>query len=178
MARLRRPIAPELTPTTLEPELVLGAKTLRGCLVNRLIDVCEDAQLHQVGNQLERLLIQPFSQVADNDWRLEGDEFAGGRGNKFGRRQSGSKRGGRFGRRSLRNRGDGLSASGFGGRQRCRWFGRQFERAGFGDKRLVFAGGNQFLHACGSHVAATVELIAKSRRQQNRDELVLRDVLQ
>src|SRR5439155_23336884 len=112
-----------------EPELVLGAKTLRRCLVNGLIDVGEDAQLHQVGDQLERFLVQPFSQVADNDRRLEGDEFAAGWGNKFGRCGS-RERGGRLARRFLGERRDGLSASRLGGRHRWRWFGGQFNRAG------------------------------------------------
>ena len=56
-------------------------------------------------------------------------------------------------------------------RQRARLAGID---GGLGDKRLVFAGGNQFPNAGSSHVAAAIELITKSRRQQNRDELVPR----
>jgi len=114
----------------LEPELVFGTKPLRRGFVNGLIDVGENTQFHQVGDQLEWFLVQPFSQIADNDRRLESDEFAGGRRNKFGPRRR-SERRGRLAGMFQRKRRYGLSAGGFGGGYRWRWFGRQFNRAGF-----------------------------------------------
>src|SRR5207247_1597735 len=74
-----------LAHSNLDPTLVLGPKTFTRCLINGLIDVGEDAQLHEVGKQLQRLFMQPFIRVADNDRRVEGDGFVGGAGDEVGR---------------------------------------------------------------------------------------------
>ena len=52
----------------LKPETVFGAELLRDFLVNGLVDVGEHAQLHQVGDDFERLLLQLRGQFADEDW--------------------------------------------------------------------------------------------------------------
>src|SRR5262249_19715266 len=109
----------------LEPELVFGAKPLRRRLVNGLIDIGKDTQLHQISNQLERFLVQPLGQVPDDDRRLEGDEFAGGWRDKFRRRRERRERGGVFSSRPRRKGGPCLFAGGFGGRPSRRRFERQ-----------------------------------------------------
>ena len=63
--------APALALLDLEPEAVLGADLLRNCLVNRLVDAGKNARLHQVGDNLEGLLLELFGQFPHNDRRLD-----------------------------------------------------------------------------------------------------------
>src|ERR1039458_7968761 len=59
----------------LEAEAVLGADALGDRLVNRLVDVRKDAGFHQVGDDLERLLLELVSQFADDDGRFYGNHL-------------------------------------------------------------------------------------------------------
>ena len=75
-------------------EAVFRAELLRGDFVDGLIDVGEDSQFHQVGDQLEWLFLELFRQVADDDRRFERDHFAGGGRDKFGPCRDSRGRGG------------------------------------------------------------------------------------
>ncbi len=66
-----------------KPEFILGANALRHVLANRLIDVGEFADLHQVGNDLEWLALQLLSQIANDDRRFERNDLIGRERNKF-----------------------------------------------------------------------------------------------
>jgi hypothetical protein len=57
----------------LELESVLGANLFGRGVVDRLIDVGENALLHEVGDQLERLDVQLVRKVANDDRGLDGD---------------------------------------------------------------------------------------------------------
>ena len=59
----------------LEAEAVLRADALGDRLVNRLVDVRKDAGFHQVGDDLERLLLELVSQFADDDGRFYGNHL-------------------------------------------------------------------------------------------------------
>ena len=58
-----------------KPEAVFGANLLGDRFVNRLVDVRENAQLHQVGDDLERLLLELLGQFANDNGRLDGDDL-------------------------------------------------------------------------------------------------------
>ena len=45
--------------------------------VDGLVDVGEDAQFHQIGDDLEWLLLELLGQFANDDRRFDGDNFAG-----------------------------------------------------------------------------------------------------
>ena len=92
-----------------ETEPVLGAQPLRDGFVDRLVHVGENVQFHQVGDQLERLLLELLGQIAHDDRRLHRDQFAGFGRDKFG---CGWGRGfgcGPFGIPAVRARGRGWS---------------------------------------------------------------------
>jgi hypothetical protein len=59
----------------LEFDAVFGANLDRKFFVNRLIHVGEDAGFHEVGDDLEWLLLQRFRQFADDDRRLDDDDL-------------------------------------------------------------------------------------------------------
>ena len=58
----------------LKLETVFGAKLFGGGLVNGLIDIGKHTELHEIGNQLERLAVDGLSQLAHHDGRLERDD--------------------------------------------------------------------------------------------------------
>ena len=62
----------------LELEAVLGAELDGDGLVHRLVDVGENAHLHQVCNELEGLPAHLFREVADDDGRLHHDDLRAG----------------------------------------------------------------------------------------------------
>ena len=61
-----------------ETETVFRANFLRDHFVDRLVDVRENAHLHQVGDELERLLLSCSARFAHDDRRLDRDHFARG----------------------------------------------------------------------------------------------------
>ena len=63
----------------LEAEAVFGADPLRHLLVNGLVDARKNARFHQVGDDLERLLLKLVRQVANDDRRLDGNDLGIGR---------------------------------------------------------------------------------------------------
>ena len=67
-----------------KPEPVFRAKLLRDFLVNRLVDIGEDAELHQIGDDLERFLLQLDGQFAHDNRRFDDNDFTGLRRDKFG----------------------------------------------------------------------------------------------
>jgi hypothetical protein len=67
-----------------KPEAVFRAQPLGDDLVDGLVDVGHDLQLHQVGDELERFSSQLLRQFADDDGRFECDQFPGGGRNKPG----------------------------------------------------------------------------------------------
>ncbi len=73
----------------LETETVFGAELLRDFFVNGLVDVGEDTEFHQIGDDLERLLLELHGQFAHDNRRLDDNDFAGLRRDKFGRRRGG-----------------------------------------------------------------------------------------
>ena len=98
-------------------EAVLGADFPRHVRLDRLVDRRENVQLHQIADELERLHIQRRREIADDDRRLDVDDFfvafslaiAGG---IFARRWGGGLCR-RFGGRRDRRR-SGLGADEFG----------------------------------------------------------------
>ena len=64
---------------------MLATNTFRHLFIDGLVDVCKNAQLHQVGNQLERFAFDLLSQFANHDRRLDGNGNGVVRGDKFGR---------------------------------------------------------------------------------------------
>ena len=66
-----------------KPETVFGAKLLGDFLVNRLVHIGENAQLHQIGDDLERLLLELRGKFAHDNRRFDDDDFGGRRGDKF-----------------------------------------------------------------------------------------------
>ena len=75
-------------------EAELGANLAGDLLLHRLVDTGKNPQFHQLLNDLKRLAFEMFGQVADDDGRLERDQFArGGRNNllrRLGRRGAGA----------------------------------------------------------------------------------------
>ena len=70
-----------------EAHAVFGANFLGHGLFNRLVDGGEDARFHQVGDDLEGLLLELIGQFAHHDRRLDADDLRiGGQGN-FGLRR-------------------------------------------------------------------------------------------
>ena len=59
-------------------EAELGANLARDLLLDGLVDAGKNPQFHQLLNDLKRLAFQVFGQVAHDDGRLEGDQFARG----------------------------------------------------------------------------------------------------
>jgi len=59
----------------LELEAVLGAELDGDGLVHRLVDVGEDAHLHQIGNELEGFALHLIREIADDDGRLHRDDL-------------------------------------------------------------------------------------------------------
>ena len=62
-----------------ESEPVLGADFAGNRLLDGLVDVGEDVERHQVGDQLKRLALHLFGEIADDDRRLHGDQRTIGR---------------------------------------------------------------------------------------------------
>ena len=58
---------------------MLGADFAGNWLLDGLVDVGEDVKRHQVGDQLERLALHLFGEIADDDRRLHGDQRTIGR---------------------------------------------------------------------------------------------------
>ena len=82
-------------------EPIFRAKLLGDFFVNRLVHVGKNAQFHQIGDDLERFLLELPRQLAHDNRRFDDDDFAGGGRDKFGLRRG--SRLGRFagGRRGL-----------------------------------------------------------------------------
>ena len=57
-------------------ESVLGADVPGNRLLDRLVDIRENVERHQVGDELEWLALHRLCEVADNDRRLERDQRA------------------------------------------------------------------------------------------------------
>ena len=79
----------------LKLETVFGAKLFGGGLVNGLIDIGKHTELHEIGNQLERLAVDGLSQLAHHDGRLERDDGRIGLGRET-RRTGAGRAAGRF----------------------------------------------------------------------------------
>ena len=56
----------------LETKAVFSADPLRNRLINGLIDTREDTRLHQIGDDLEGLLLELLRQFPNDDGRLDG----------------------------------------------------------------------------------------------------------
>ena len=72
-----------------KPETVFGAKLLGDFFVNRLVHVGKNAQFHQIGDDLERLLLELRGEFAHDNRRFDDDDFAGRGRDKFGLRRGG-----------------------------------------------------------------------------------------
>ena len=72
-----------LAPLEPESETVLGADFAGDRLLDGLVDVGEDVERHQVGDQLEWLALHLVGEIADDDRRLHGDQRAIGRCREF-----------------------------------------------------------------------------------------------
>ena len=83
--RMDKP-APAFPFLNLEPAPVLGANLLGEILVDGLVDVSEDAQFDQVGNNLEGFLLELLGQFAHDNGRLDRNDLGVGGQNHFGRR--------------------------------------------------------------------------------------------
>src|SRR6185369_4538462 len=88
-------------------ETVFGANLLGDLFVNRLIDVGEYAQLHQIGDDFEGLLLELFGEVPDDDRRFDGNDLAGNRRDKL-------RGGGGLDRLATRRRCNGATTAGRG----------------------------------------------------------------
>ena len=79
----------------LKLETVFGAKLFSGGLVNGLIDIGKHPELHEIGNELERLAVDGLGQLAHHDGRLERDDGSIGLGRET-RRAGAGRAAGRF----------------------------------------------------------------------------------
>ena len=71
----------------LETEAVFGANLLRDRFVNGLVHVGKHARLHQIGDDLEGLLLELLGQLAHDDRRLDRDDRGVGGQHDLGRRR-------------------------------------------------------------------------------------------
>src|ERR1044071_2109037 len=122
---------PALAFPHLEAEAVFRAEFLRRGFVDGLVDVGENAQFHEVGDQLEGFAFELFSQVANDDGRFQRNDLAGGRRNKPGCRRGGGWAGGLEGRLRCQGWHTGPVTRPARPDYRQR-FGRQFDRADLG----------------------------------------------
>ena len=72
-----------------KPKTIFRAKLLGDFFVNRLVHVGKNAQLHQIGDDLERLLLELRGQFTHGDRRFDDDDLAGRGRDKFGLRRGG-----------------------------------------------------------------------------------------
>ena len=112
-------------------ETVFRAELLGDYFVNRLVHIGENAQFHQIGDDLERLLLELRGEFAhDNRW-FDDDDFAGRGRDKFGLRSNGGLRRFARGRRRLTTGGWTVSLSGFRFLRRALTRRRKFDRTCF-----------------------------------------------
>src|SRR5438105_15117039 len=68
-----------------EPVPVFGTNSLSNSFVNGLVHVGENAALHQISDNLERLLLELFGQFSHDNGRFDGDDLCVGRQNNLRR---------------------------------------------------------------------------------------------